>query len=87
MSAEQKINYAEVAKNFDRSLNHQKSQQPQTETIRESTMDGCSITLPLITVLQRTGCSVAPHEASMALLDLVIEGEHARRIVMSSPSN
>jgi hypothetical protein len=40
------------------------------------------IFLPLITVVQRTGCGAAAHEAGMSLLDLVIEGERRRAITI-----
>jgi hypothetical protein len=77
MSANEKINYAELAKRFDLSLIHQK---PQTGNAHHSKTDLSSITLPLITVLQRNGCSSAPHEASLTFLDRVVKAKLTRKL-------
>jgi hypothetical protein len=75
MSADQKMEYAELAKQFDLSSNVQTS---QTETLIQSKIDISSIALPFIAVLQRNGCSTAPHEASLTSLDLIVQGKLTR---------
>jgi hypothetical protein len=75
MPSDQKISYAQIARQFDLSLNIQR---PQTETVSQPKMDVSSITLPFIDVLQRNGCSAAPHQASMTLLNLVVQKKLTR---------
>jgi hypothetical protein len=68
LPAEQKIHYAELARKFD-SAYHEIPSSPRPASIKSSFE--MKLTIPMISIVPRNGCSAASHQASLMFMDLL----------------
>jgi hypothetical protein len=69
---EQKVYYAELARRFDSDYGEICS---GTDPVRTESSSEMKITIPMIFIVPRNGCSAAPHQASLTFMDLLVQAK------------